>query len=210
MPMQHELIIGGVRSGKSRAAESRAAAWLAAGGGRSATLVATALPGELTGDDEMAQRIARHQADRARRIPRMQTVQAPSALGRTLRTLADPQRLIVVDCLTLWITQCLMPPAGPAGLAGAGGGAPAAEAWAQEQAELIGALRASASPVVLVSNEIGLGLLPMARELRAFVDALGRLHQAVADCCARVTLMVAGCALCVKGAGAAAGTPGSA
>lgn len=191
----HELILGGAKSGKSRSAEGRAAAWLAAAPGRRATLVATALPAEVTGDDEMGTRIARHRADRARRLPALQTVEAPARLGRTLDGLGDPQRLIVVDCLTLWITQCLMP---PDGAARPGADAPGPMAWPQEQAELIEALRTSRSPVVLVSNEVGLGVMPLSREARAFVDALGLLHQAVAERCARVTLLVAGCEWRVK------------
>jgi adenosylcobinamide kinase/adenosylcobinamide-phosphate guanylyltransferase len=180
----HELILGGARSGKSRAAEARAAAWLAADGAHRATLIATA----LAGDDEMAARITRHRADRAARLPAMGTVEAPHGLGATLRRLAHPQHLLVVDCLTLWLTQCLLPPAGVAA------GVP----WPAERDALIAALGEVASPVVLVSNEIGLGVMPMAREARAAVDALGQLHQAVAERCRRVTLMVAGCELAVK------------
>lgn len=182
----HELILGGVKSGKSRVAEARAAAWLAGGAGRSALLVATALPA----DGEMRERIARHRTDRAARVPALQAVEAPWQLGTTLRAHADPGRLVIVDCLTLWLTQCLLPP-------------PAARppaAWPQEQAALLEALHASTSPVVLVSNEIGLGVMPLSREARACVDALGLLHQAVAAGCERVTLMVAGCELAVKGA----------
>lgn len=181
---RHELILGGAKSGKSRTAEMRAAAWLAAGTGRSATLVATA----LAADDEMAACIARHRADRAARVPALHTVEAPHSLGRTLRQHADARRLLVVDCLTLWLAQCLMPP----------DGSPAARPWADERDELLAALQASASPIVVVSNEIGLGVMPMSREARAFIGTLGLLHQAVAAHCARVTLMVAGCELPVK------------
>lgn len=180
----HELILGGAKSGKSRAAEQRAAAWLAAGGQRHATLVATALPG----DDEMAARIARHRADRAARVPALDTVEAPRALGATLRRLAAPQRLLVVDCLTLWLTQCLLPPPGQ----------PPAD-WPQERAALLAALQASASPVLLVSNEIGLGVMPLTAPARACIDALGLLHQELAASCDRVTLLVAGCELALKG-----------
>ena len=188
-PARHELILGGAKSGKSRTAEARAARWLAEGEGRRATLVATALPGAVTGDAEMDQRIARHRADRAARVPGLQTHEASDDLGRTLQRLADPQLLIVVDCLTLWLTQLLMPPAGRSA-------SPAL--WQQERVALLSALRESRSPVVLVSNEIGLGVLPMSREARDFVDTLGLLHQAVAGLCGRVTLMVAGCELTVK------------
>lgn len=182
--MRHELILGGAKSGKSRTAEGRAAAWLAPGGGRSAALIATA----LAADEEMGARIARHRADRAQRVPALQTLEAPYALGAAIVRAADPQRLLVVDCLTLWLTQCLLPPAGLT----------PPLAWDEELQALLDALRASASPVLLVSNEIGLGVLPASPEARRCLDVLGLLHQAVAALCGRVTLMVAGCELTVK------------
>jgi adenosylcobinamide kinase/adenosylcobinamide-phosphate guanylyltransferase len=183
--MAHELILGGAKSGKSRTAELRAKAWLEGESGRSATLIATA----LAGDEEMAERIRRHQADRAARVGALQTVEAPLDLAGAIRQHGHARRLLVVDCLTLWLTQCLLPPTGT-GLD--------REAWAAREEGLLQALRVSASPVVLVSNEIGLGVMPMSREARACVDALGLLHQRVAAQCARVTLMVAGCELKVK------------
>lgn len=179
----HELILGGARSGKSRAAEQRAANWLAGAQGRSATLIATA----LAADDEMAARIARHRADRASRLPALATVEATAALAEAIHQHGRPGRLLVVDCLTLWLTQCLLPPPGQA-----------AADWPAARAGLLQALHQSPSPLVLVSNEIGLGVLPLAREARACIDELGRLHQDVAARCSRVTLMVAGCALAVK------------
>ena len=181
-----ELILGGAKSGKSRTAESRAAAWLAADTAHRATLLATA----LAGDDEMAACIRRHQQDRTARVPALATLEVPHALAAALQAHSTPQHLLVVDCLTLWLTQCLLPPAGP-GMD--------ETAWQHEQQLLLGALQACPGPVVLVSNEIGLGVMPMSREARACVTALGHLHQQVAERCARVTLMVAGCALAVKG-----------
>jgi adenosylcobinamide kinase/adenosylcobinamide-phosphate guanylyltransferase len=180
----HELILGGAKSGKSRRAEDLAAQWLAAAPGRSAVLVATA----LAGDDEMAARIARHQRDRAERVPGLATVEATQDLAEALRAQDDPQRLLVVDCLTLWLTQCLLPPPGHAAQDG-----PAREA------ALLRAVQAARSPLVFVSNEIGLGVMPMSREARRCIDALGLLHQRLAQDCARVTLMVAGLPLAVKG-----------
>ncbi len=182
----HELILGGAKSGKSRAAESRAADWLAAGNTRRATLLATA----LAGDDEMAACIRRHRSDRAARVPALATLEVPQALAAALQAHSTPQHLLVVDCLTLWLTQCLLPHEGPA---------LDETAWADTQQALLAALEACPGPVVLVSNEIGLGVMPMSREARACVNALGRLHQQVAQRCARVTLMVAGCPLAVKG-----------
>ncbi len=179
----HELILGGARSGKSRTAEARAAAWLQADAGHRATLVATA----LAADAEMAARIARHRAERMGRVPALQTVEAAARLGAVLQRLSDPAHLLVVDCLTLWLTQCLLPPPGVA-----------ERSWDDEQQALLQALRESCSPIVLVSNEIGLGVMPRSPEARRCVDALGLLHQAVAAQCSRVTLMVAGSELTVK------------
>jgi adenosylcobinamide kinase/adenosylcobinamide-phosphate guanylyltransferase len=180
----HELLLGGAKSGKSRTAEERAAAWLAHHPAHQATLIATALPA----DAEMAARIARHQADRSARVPQLATLEVSQCLGHALRRQSHAQRLLVVDCLTLWVTQCLMPPPGTA-----------PQDWPTERQGLLDALQASASPVVLVSNEIGLGVMPMSREARQCIDALGALHQEIARRCARVTLMVAGCPLLVKG-----------
>lgn len=185
----HELLLGGQRSGKSRRAEDLAVRWLAGttadGAPRQAVLLATA----QAGDAEMAARIARHQADRAVRVPGLATVEEPRELAAALRRLADPRRLIVVDCLTLWLTNWLMPlpPRQPDALS-----------WARQQQALLDALAAAPAPVVLVSNEIGLGVMPMGAETRAWVDALGRLHQQLAGVCSQVTLMVAGCPLVVK------------
>jgi adenosylcobinamide kinase/adenosylcobinamide-phosphate guanylyltransferase len=186
--MSHELILGGQRSGKSRCAESRASAWLAHPG-RSAVLIATALPG----DGEMRARIAQHRADRAQRVPALLTVEEPRELARALRQQSAPSRLVVIDCLTLWLTNLLMPMHGDA-LGDA--------ELASVMAELDEALRRAPGPVLLVSNEIGLGLAPLSAPARRFVDELGRLHQLVAQSCERVTLMVAGIEMPIKRAGA--------
>lgn len=179
----HELILGGAKSGKSRCAEARAAHWLALPG-HSAVLVATA----LAGDEEMQERIARHRADRAARVPALATREVPRALAAALHEESLPGRLVVVDCLTLWLTGLLMPLEG----------APVDDAGAEVDA-LVAALKAARGPVVLVSNEIGLGVMPMSREARRFVDELGRLHQRIGAECARVTMMVAGLELPLKG-----------
>jgi adenosylcobinamide kinase / adenosylcobinamide-phosphate guanylyltransferase len=178
----HELILGGARSGKSRCAEQRAADWLRVPG-HSALLIATA----LAADAEMAARIARHRADRAERVPALFTLELPLHLAQAVADHAAPQRLLVIDCLTLWLTQMLMPPPGHAPCDADGA-----------QTALLHALAAASGPVVLVSNEIGLGVMPVSAEARAVVDALGRLHQRVAKACARVTLMVAGIDVPVK------------
>jgi adenosylcobinamide kinase/adenosylcobinamide-phosphate guanylyltransferase len=155
-----ELILGGQKSGKSRRAEQLAQQWLAQSNEHRAVLVATARPW----DDEMRERILRHQQDRAERVPGMVTVEEPLQLAQALTRHSAANTLVVFDCLTLWLTNLLMP----------------------------------AGPLVLVGNEIGLGVIPLGRETRAFVDALGQLNQQVAAACARVTLMAAGLPLALK------------
>ncbi|OYY85277.1 MAG: adenosylcobinamide-phosphate guanylyltransferase [Polaromonas sp. 28-63-22] len=192
-----ELILGGQRSGKSRRAEALAQRWLAESPRHRAVLIATAQPW----DDEMRERIARHQQDRAARVPGMLAVEEPLALGTALAQHSDTQTLVVVDCLTLWLTNCLMPyesaekqPAhAENGLDYESNRAVAHELPAQAAMLLI-VIKKAAGPVVLVGNEIGLGVIPMGRETRAFVDALGRLNQDVAAVCERVTFMAAGVA----------------
>jgi len=182
-----ELILGGQRSGKSRRAERLAHAWLAASPGHGAVFIATA----QAWDDEMRERIARHRQDRAERLPGMATVEEPLHLAQAIAQHSRSNTLLVVDCLTLWLTNRLMPAERPAE-------APAHDLSA-DFALISGAIRGAAGPVVLVSNEIGLGVIPMGRETRAFVDALGWLNQDVAGACERVTLMAAGLPLTLKG-----------
>lgn len=171
----HQLIVGGQRSGKSRQAERLVRQWLAASAHHRVTVVATALPG----DEEMRARIARHRAERPMGVA---TVECPLHLSETLHAQAGDGHLLVVDCLTLWLTNWLMPLQGEPDLA----------AWRHERDEMLQTLQGLRSPVVLVSNEVGWGISPMSASVRAFVDELGWLNQAVARCCQQVTLMVAG------------------
>jgi adenosylcobinamide kinase/adenosylcobinamide-phosphate guanylyltransferase len=177
-----EFILGGQKSGKSRRAELIARQWLDTTVAHRAVLVATG----QAWDDEMRERITRHQRDRMVRVPGMVTVEEPLALADVLLRHSTPHTLVVVDCLTLWLTNLLMPAQG--------------EPLDAELPirELCRAIEQSKGPVVLVGNEIGLGVIPMGREVRAFVDALGGLNQAVAAVCARVTLMAAGLPLTLK------------
>ncbi|MBC7445199.1 MAG: bifunctional adenosylcobinamide kinase/adenosylcobinamide-phosphate guanylyltransferase [Polaromonas sp.] len=184
-----ELILGGQKSGKSRRAELLARSWLDRSAAHRAVLIATAQPW----DEEMRERIARHQQDRAERVPGMRTVEEPVQLAEVLARCSQPQTLVVVDCLTLWLTNLLMP----------------AENYEQKKllahdpraqiAMVLGAIENTQGPVVLVGNEIGLGVIPLGRETRAFVDALGLLNQSVAQVCERATLMAAGLPLTLKG-----------
>ena len=184
-----ELILGGQKSGKSRRAELLARSWLAQSPAHQAVMIATAQPW----DDEMRERIARHQVDRAERVPGMQTVEEPLALGPTLARHSQPQTLVVVDCLTLWLTNLLMP------MENSKQNEPPALAVHAQVAMVLRAIENAAGPVVLVGNEIGLGVIPLGRETRAFVDALGLLNQQVAQACERVTFMAAGLPLTLKG-----------
>ena len=184
-----ELILGGQKSGKSRRAELLARSWLAQSPSHQAVMIATAQPW----DDEMRERIARHQTDRAERVPGMQTVEEPLALGETLARYSQPQTLVVVDCLTLWLTNLLMPAENNEQ------NEAAAHAARAQIAMVLRAIENAAGPVVLVGNEIGLGVIPLGRETRAFVDALGLLNQQVAQACQRVTFMAAGLPLTLKG-----------
>ncbi|HEY9108668.1 MAG TPA: bifunctional adenosylcobinamide kinase/adenosylcobinamide-phosphate guanylyltransferase, partial [Roseateles sp.] len=122
---------------------------------------------------------AQHRADRPAGFA---AIEAPLALTAALREAAAPGRLLLVDCLTLWLTNWLMPMEDLADLPG----------WQSERQALLDALPLLPSPVLFVSNEVGWGVSPMTREARFYVDELGRLNQAVARRCRELTLMVAG------------------
>jgi len=166
------LILGGARSGKSRHAEA-----LVTGAAEAGTYIATAEPG----DPEMAARIAHHRAGRGEF---WRTVEEPLELPAAILTHADPDRPILVDCLTLWLSNLL----------GAG------RVVEHEAEALCGALRDAAGPAVLVANEIGLGLVPETPLGREFRDAAGRLNQQVAAQAQRVVFVAAGLPLVLKGA----------
>lgn len=187
-----ELILGGQKSGKSRRAELLARDWLAQSTDHRAVLIATG----QAWDDEMRERIARHQRDRAERVPGLQTVEEPHDVAAALTRLSTPHTLLVVDCLTLWLTRWTMP-VGVEAMSFEQKQALALD-WQVQAAMFLIAVRKSPGPVVLVGNEIGLGVIPMGREVRAFVDALGTLNQQVAQVCPRVTLMAAGLPLTLK------------
>lgn len=183
-----ELILGGQKSGKSRRAEGLAQGWLAQSPEHRAVLIATAQPW----DNEMRERIARHQKDRGERVPGMATVEEPLQLAQAMARNSRAGTLVVVDCLTLWLTNLLMPAENSEKKEAA------APYLLAQTAMILKAIEEAVGPVVLVGNEIGLGVIPMGRETRAFVDALGRLNQDVARVCDRVTLMAAGLPLMLK------------
>ncbi|WP_114240449.1 bifunctional adenosylcobinamide kinase/adenosylcobinamide-phosphate guanylyltransferase [Dyella sp. C9] len=167
------LILGGARSGKSALAER-----LAAGSGHEVVYIATA----QALDEEMAARIARHRADRP---AHWHCMEEPLALAAALRAQVRPGRCVVVDCLTLWLTN-LFATRDPARLA-------------QERDALLELVPSLTGQVLLVSNEIGLGVVPMGELTRRFVDEAGRLHQALASQCDRVLFVAAGLPLALKG-----------
>jgi adenosylcobinamide kinase/adenosylcobinamide-phosphate guanylyltransferase len=163
------LVLGGARSGKSRHAEALIEAlpppW---------AYIATA----QAWDDEMTARIAEH---RARRPADWITLDAPLDLPGAIRCLPE-RRPVLVDCLTLWLTNLILAEQDTAAAGGA----------------LIEACAHATAPVVLVSNEVGLGIVPDNALARRFRDEAGRLHQAIAARAGRVVFMVAGLPMQVK------------
>jgi adenosylcobinamide kinase/adenosylcobinamide-phosphate guanylyltransferase len=174
----HHLILGGQRSGKSRHAERLGRAWLNASHDRGVVVLATATPC----DAEMQGRIARHRADRPAGF---ETLEEAVHLGHALRKASKPGRMVIVDCLTLWLANVLM----PKDVHDLGD---VSSRWPSLKADLLLALEAAQAPVVLVSNEIGMGVIPMGEGVRHFVDELGWLHQDVVRRCGHITLMAAG------------------
>jgi adenosylcobinamide kinase/adenosylcobinamide-phosphate guanylyltransferase len=167
--MSIELIIGGARSGKSALAERRAG---------ESSLDVVYLATAAAGDEEMAQRIACH---RTRRPDHWRTVEEPLQLAAALRREATPQRCLLVDCLTLWLTNLLLGP----GLE-------------PERSQLLETLPTLPGRIILVSNEVGWSIVPVNALARRFTDEQGRLNQAVAAVCDRVTLVAAGLPLELK------------
>lgn len=183
----HRLILGGQKSGKSAAAIRAAQHWLAQPN-HSGAFLATA----TASDPEMRGRIARHQHDRMQHAPGLMLFETPFDLPQAIVHHSQPSRMLVVDCLTLWLANLTVP-----GLAQA---EPVTEAqWQYSQAALCDALAQARGPVVLVSNEIGFGVIPMGEATRQYVDRLGLLHQRLAALCSQVTLTVAGIEVAVKG-----------
>ncbi|MEJ7926139.1 bifunctional adenosylcobinamide kinase/adenosylcobinamide-phosphate guanylyltransferase [Sphingobium sp. AN641] len=164
------LVLGGARSGKSRHAQARAEA-----SASERLFVATAQPF----DDEMAERIARHQADRD---ASWRTIEAPVDLAGAIAADCQPGRVMLVDCLTLWASNLIF----------------AERDVDVETDRLARAVAAARGPLILVSNEVGLGIVPDNALARRFRDVAGRINQAVAAACAQVEFVAAGLPLRLK------------
>ena len=169
-----ELILGGARSGKSALAMQRALA-----SAKEVTFIATA----TAGDAEMASRIERHKADRP---SHWMLIEEPIALADTLLQHADEQSCLLVDCLTLWLSNLL-------------GEECFDEAqFIRQRDNLLNVLPQLPGHIIFVSNEVGFGITPMGPISRRFIDEAGRLHQQLASLCDQVTLTVAGLPLVLK------------
>lgn len=164
------LILGGARSGKSRVAQQ-----LAEDSGLTPLLIATA----TAGDEEMAERIKKHQAERGNR---WRLIEEPLDLAGALGKAAAPDTAVVVDCLTLWLSNLMFKDAD-------------VEAAGDALAASLPALK---GPVIFVSNEVGLGLVPETALGRAFRDTQGRLNQKLAAACENVIFVAAGLPLPLK------------
>ncbi|WP_282344834.1 bifunctional adenosylcobinamide kinase/adenosylcobinamide-phosphate guanylyltransferase [Pseudomonas sp. PS02288] len=169
-----ELILGGARSGKSRLAER-----LAAESGLEVVYIATS----QALDGEMSSRIRAH---RERRPAHWGLVEEPLRLAGVLREQAADGRCLLVDCLTLWLTNLLM--------------LDDPQRLAAERDALLDALAELPGRILFVSNETGLGVVPMGELSRRYVDEAGWLHQALAERCERVVFTVAGLPMILKGA----------
>ena len=168
-----QLILGGARSGKSRLAER-----LAIDSALAVTYIATSQPL----DGEMNERVTLH---RQRRPDTWGLVEEPLELARVLKQNAAPGRCLLVDCLTLWLTNLLM--------------LDDRLRLAQERDALLQCLATLPGEIIFVSNETGLGVVPLGELTRRYVDEAGWLHQALAERCQRVVFMVAGLPMTLKG-----------
>lgn len=201
------LVLGGARSGKSRYGEALVRQYTALGFDACYVATAQAL------DDEMATRIAKHQAGRTDDGIEWQLFEESLALTALLKRLAKPGRVILVDCLTLWLTNQLLAsnakvddePA-PTEWSGADFITSTSQAsndealvnWQAEKTAFVDSLVELEGVVILISNEVGSGIVPLGELSRQFVDEAGWLNQAVAALADNVTLVVAGLPLALK------------
>lgn len=168
-----DLILGGARSGKSRLAEQ-----LASASGLEVVYVATSQPL----DDEMRERIRHHQQQRP---AHWRLLEEPLELAKVLREQAAPGRCLLVDCLTLWVTNLLLNDR--------------SQRLEDERRQLLVALDDLPGHLIMVSNETGLGVVPLGELSRRYVDEAGWLHQELARRADRVQFCVAGLTMLLKG-----------
>ncbi len=174
-----QLILGGARSGKSSLAEQLASDLANGNMPNAVGYIATA--NREYNDDEMNVRIVHHRQQRPSEWP---TYEAPIKLSNTILQASNECNLLLVDCLTLWLTNLLM--AGE-------------ETFEQEKSALLKILANTSTPIIMVSNEVGLGIVPLDKLSRRFVDEAGRLHQEIAKLCDRVIFTAAGLPMVMKG-----------
>ncbi|MGI2203037.1 bifunctional adenosylcobinamide kinase/adenosylcobinamide-phosphate guanylyltransferase [Shewanella oncorhynchi] len=198
------LVLGGARSGKSRYGEALVRQYTALGFDACYVATAQAL------DDEMATRIAKHQAGRSDDGIEWQLFEESLALTALLKRLAKPGRVILVDCLTLWLTNQLLAsnlniddePAptewNATDFAVSTPDDKAHTSWQAEKTAFVDSLVELEGVVILISNEVGSGIVPLGELSRQFVDEAGWLNQAVATLADNVTLVVAGLPLALK------------
>jgi len=171
------FILGGARSGKSAFAEK-----LAIDSGLPVTYIATA----QIYDKEFGQRVEHH---KVRRPAHWETVEQSFNLGLTLQQHAKVGSVVIVDCLTLWLAQCICPDCDR----------PENLSWQVERAALLDAIPKLQGTVLLVSNEVGMGIVPLGEINRQFQDEQGRLNQAIAQLADKVSFIAAGLPLTLKG-----------
>lgn len=176
---QHTLVLGGARSGKSAYALALGENYIKKKAATDAKGLFIATAKAL--DEEMAIRINAHKAARG---PEWETMEEPVNIAAAIINAPETHPVIVVDCLTLWLSNLM-------GLSIAD-----MKKWVDG---LVDALSSAKTPVIMVSNETGLGLVPGTTLARQFRDEAGRLHQALSEKCASVFFMIAGLALKLKG-----------
>ena len=183
--MVRTLVLGGARSGKSAHAER-----IAQQNGGEVVYIATAQASDI----EMAARIAHHQRGRP---SHWTTVEEPLMLADAIARHAAPGTTIIVDCLTLWLSNLMF---SDARSYPEDGSAQLPPLVFEQHAALLEAMRSPVCDVIFVSNEVGLGIMPMGAVTRCFVDEQGRLNQALAAQCDRVMFVAAGLPLMLKDA----------
>lgn len=167
-----ELVLGGARSGKSGYAERQAKM-----SNKAVIYIATA----EVGDKEMAERVKHHQQQRP---AEWKLIEEPFQLAQSLKENSTKDNCILVDCLTLWLSNCLF--------------SATEKGWHEWKSEFLTTLNSLPGQVILVSNEVGCGVVPMGEVSRKFVDEAGWLHQSIAAQVAKVTLVTAGLPIHLK------------